>query len=571
MSDQRARGDGAPQSASGGRHPTGGDALAAQGTAPGRPLGKVVAGSLSDGLEARLDVGTSVEDMAVGRYVVIAGEKRRFFGMITDVRLEATNAQFALSPPDVSDPFIAEVIAGTSTFGTLELMPMLTIEEGSRSPQPVKTVPTHFSVVREANEEDVSTVFGREDGDHFYVGQPLEMHTRICLDLRRLVERSSGIFGKSGTGKTFLTRLLLVGIVQKDVAVNLVFDMHNEYGWVGTSEAHGQGVKGLQALFRSKVAIFTLDEKSSRARGVSPDYVVEIGYDQIEPDDFALLREALSMTDAQIESIYRLARVFGERQWLARFLDLATEERERLAAEQGLNASTLQVLHRKLENRLTRLDFIKPDVLDNSVQRILECLRQGIHVVLEFGRHRSLDAYILVANILTRRIHERYVEAMEQAMGERAAKPRPLVITIEEAHKFLNPKVADLTIFGTIAREMRKYNVTLLVVDQRPSNIADEIMSQIGTRITCLLDDEKDTAAVLSGIPGGQALRSVLARLESKQQALILGHAGPMPVVIRTREYGSPESYRELTAADVPEPSSPSQKPTIKSLEDLFR
>ena len=58
------------------------------------------------------------------------------------------------------------------------------------------------------------------------------------------------------------------------------------------------------------------------------------------------------------------------------------------------------------------------------------------------------------------------------------------MITIEEAHKFLNPMAAKQTIFGTIAREMRKYYVSLLVVDQRPSSIDDEVLSQIGTRIT---------------------------------------------------------------------------------------
>ena len=71
-------------------------------------------------------------------------------------------------------------------------------------------------------------------------------------------------------------------------------------------------------------------------------------------------------------------------------------------------------------------------------------------------------------------------------------------------------------------------------------------MSQLGTRLTCLLDNERDIEAVLSGTPGGRQLRGVLARLESKQQALIFGHALPMPVVIHTREYGSLESYAQL-------------------------
>jgi DNA helicase HerA-like ATPase len=96
---------------------------------------------------------------------------------------------------------------------------------------------------------------------------------------------------------------------------------------------------------------------------------------------------------------------------------------------------------------------------------------------------------------------------------------------------------------------MRKYFVTLLVVDQRPSGIDNEVMSQVGTRITCLLNDEKDIDAIFTGVSGGQNLRSVLAKLDSKQQALILGHAVPMPVVIRTRAYDQ-QFYTEIGEID---------------------
>ncbi len=62
-------------------------------------------------------------------------------------------------------------------------------------------------------------------------------------------------------------------------------------------------------------------------------------------------------------------------------------------------------------------------------------------------------------------------------------------------------------------------------------------MSQIGTRVTALLDNERDLNAVLTGVSGAGALREVIARLDTKQQALIIGHAVPMPVVIQTRTY----------------------------------
>ena len=81
-------------------------------------LGIVIAGSLNKGVEVRLDGGILVEDMAVGRYVTIEGQKRRFFGMITDVSLGVTDEQITYSPPGIADPFIAEVLNGTSTYGT---------------------------------------------------------------------------------------------------------------------------------------------------------------------------------------------------------------------------------------------------------------------------------------------------------------------------------------------------------------------------------------------------------------------------------------------------------------------
>jgi DNA helicase HerA-like ATPase len=83
----------------------------------------------------------------------------------------------------------------------------------------------------------------------------------------------------------------------------------------------------------------------------------------------------------------------------------------------------------------------------------MQMLARGQSVVLEFGRYgTSLEAYILVANYLTRRIHEQYVDHMERALGDRAQEPRQLLIVIEEAHKFLDPRIADQTIFGIIAR-----------------------------------------------------------------------------------------------------------------------
>ncbi len=517
----------------------------------GEPLGMVVEGSLSRGVEVRLNPGVSVEEIQEGVYVTIKGERRLFFGMVTDVSLGSSDPRLAQSPPDVSDPFIARIVSGAVTYGALSVMPMLTMPPvlgDEEKPQPAKTVPAHFSITHRASQRDMEVVFGKEDSSRFYIGNPLDMEAQVCLNVEELVKRSTGVFGKSGTGKTFLTRLLLVGILQRDVASSLIFDMHNEYGWAGQDTDRNRQVQGLKQLFQSKVSVFSLDPESSIRRGSKMDFEVQVGYDEVEPADVELLRQTLNLSEVAAAAAYDLERKFGRKKWLQAFLGLAgRQEVYELANEIGVNTAALATLHNRL-SQLKRYAFMKPRALDDSVKRILERLDQGVHVVLEFGRYGSnLSAYILVANLLTRRIHQRYVQRTEAAEGGSGAAPRPLVICIEEAHRFLNPNIASQTIFGDIARELRKYNVTLMVIDQRPSAIDSEVMSQIGTKVTCSLDDERDVDATLSGAQGRRELRSVLQKLDPKQQALVFGHAVPLPVVVRIREYGAGGSFQDLT------------------------
>ena len=501
-----------------------------------RRLGIVISGSLSKGLEVKLEPTAPVEDIAVGRYIIIEGAQLKFFGMITDVSLDNTNPQIEKTPPDVDDSFLREIYLETNTFGRIHIAPMLVLDETTDQPRPVKTIPGHFSIVRKATEEDVNMVFGQEDDQHFHIGEPLDMtDVQVNLDLYRMVERSVGVFGKSGTGKSFLTRLLLAGVIQRRAAVSLIFDMHNDYGWEVQTESR-IAVKGLKQLFPQQVAIFTLDAESSRRRRVRPDFTVVLDWSDIQPEDLEMLRATLDLSDNMIGAAYSLRRAWG-RGWIQQLLKADKTEIDQLVEESTINRSSLDALSRRLE-RLTRFDFLRDSWKGDSAQSIIEYIEKGVNVVLEFGRYgNSLEAYILVANYLTRRIHHMYVERVERALGDTTQEPPQLLIVIEEAHKFLEPQIARQTIFGTIARELRKYNVTLLIVDQRPSGIDEEVMSQIGTRVTALLDNERDINAVLTGVSGAAALREVLARLDTRQQALIMGHAVPMPVVIQTRTY----------------------------------
>ena len=540
------------------------------------PLGSVIQGSLSQGLEIRLHPDISVEDMRVGKFLVVRGRRSQFFCMLTDVALGTGSQRILAHPPEPDNFFLQEVLAGTGTYGTLTLIPMLMFTErtGEQAPEhghrgrknaakdsggtyaglvaqsnaavellPVKTIPAHFSQVYEASERDFRIIFGWEEDPHrrnFAIGQPIDMEVPVCLDLDRFVERSNGIFGKSGTGKSFLTRLLLAGTVQRRAAVNLIFDMHSEYGWEAVSEGKVfSTVKGLRQLFPGQVQIFTLDPESTQRRGVNDAQELFIGFDQIDVEDLALVRGELNLSEASLENAIILRNEFSKT-WINRLLTMTNEEIQEFCETKMGSKSSIMALQRKL-TRLADLKYLRNTSTTNYVSKILAALDEGQHVIVEFGSQSTMLAYMLATNVIARRIHASYVHKADRFLQSKspADRPRQLMITIEEAHRVLDPATAKQTIFGTIAREMRKYFVTLLVVDQRPSGIDNEVMSQIGTRITALLNDEKDIDAIFTGVSGGQNLRSVLAKLDSKQQALILGHAVPMPVVVRTRPYDS--------------------------------
>lgn len=517
------------------------------------PLGTIISGSLTEGFIMRLAAGTDLECIKTGKFVSITGNNYTFFSLITDLTLEVTHPDILLFPPTENETLLAKVLSQKDIYATVQLRPMLMIGNDER-PMPVKTIPPHFSPVHEASNKDIAMIFGNEDDTskkYFNIGSPLDMKTPVCLDLERLTERSNGIFGKTGTGKTFLTRLVLAGLIKNEKAVNLIFDMHSEYGLQARKEGKGHSfVKGLKTLFPSKVVIFSLDPESTRRRGGSPDVSVVLTYQDVHVEDILSLQNELNLHATATEAAHLIAARY-KRDWLQVLLNQGENLKE-FAQELGAHPESIAALYRKLK-QIEWLPFFKSlapgaaykDV--SVIDQMMEYIDRGLSVIVEFGNHTSTFCYLLIANIITRRVHSEYTKKTEKFLGSQKAEdePKKLMITIEEAHKFLNPQAARQTIFGTIAREMRKYYVSLLVVDQRPSGIDAEILSQIGTKIVAQLNDDKDIQGVLTGINGAQHLRTILSSLDSKKQALLLGHALTMPVVIETREYGE-DFYRAM-------------------------
>jgi uncharacterized protein len=545
-------------------------------------IGYIVGGGLKESLRARLTIPS--QEVQEGAFVVIPSGDWQFYGLVTDLQLGSTDPRFADEQSEKRlPPALAKALHGQTLFTTLEILPALMLERGpdpaapeyaawaaehagkEGHPLPVKTVPPHHAEVRLASGGDIAEIFGDPDKKgKFVIGYTREQGHPVCIDLEKFVQRSAGVFGATGTGKSFLTRIVLAGLMHHNKASVLVFDMHNEYGYDDTASDTGLRVTGLKSKFGSRVRVVGLGAGTT-IRGTAPDFNLQIAMGDITAVDIELLTRELNLKETTPTTLHALGASFG-RDWFRRFKAMNRDEVEvedekgkvrkvphpdsvaAWADEAGVNVMAAEALHDKLR-RLFDKEYIVEKPAADGLGEMIRSLEAGKHGILSFGQAYETDLdYLLVSNLLTRKIRQVWEDKTNAFRSTGKNEPRQLVIVIEEAHKLLNREMAGQTTFANIAREMRKYYVTLLIIDQRPSQIHDEIMSQLGTRISGWLGDEDDIHAVLSGLAGREALRGMLARLQPKEEVLLLGWGVPMPLPVRSRRYDE-DFWKELFGA----------------------
>lgn len=538
---------------------------------PREMIGYVVGGGLKENLRVRLSL--PAHEVQEGGFVVIESGEWLFYGLVTDLQLGATDPRFADEQSEMRLPAdLAHLLHGQTLYTNLEVLPALMFEIGPEPgsptydawraaieqkekpeprPLPVKTIPPHHAPVRLAGPGDIAEIFGKsEEQGNFVIGYTREQGHPVCLNLDKFIQRSSGVFGATGTGKSFLTRIVLAGLMHYNRASVLVFDMHNEYGYDDIASDSGQNVVGLKTKFPARIRVVGLGH-GAQIRGKMPDFNLEISVHDIQPEDIELLTRELNLRETTPTTLEALVSSFGRQKWFVEFRSMRngavieTDDGKKIPAPDsvaawaqsaGVNIAAAEGLHSKL-NRVFNLTYIVDQTASDSVSEIIRLLEAGQHVVMSFGSHETDLDYLLVSNLLTRRIRNAWEKRTNEYRSHGTKEPRPLVIVVEEAHKLLNREMAAQTTFSTIARELRKYYVTLLIIDQRPSQIYDEVMSQLGTRISGWLGDDEDIRAVLSGLAGRDTLRGMLSRLQPKEEVLLLGWGVPMPLPVRSRRY----------------------------------
>jgi DNA helicase HerA-like ATPase len=141
------------------------------------------------------------------------------------------------------------------------------------------------------------------------------------------------------------------------------------------------------------------------------------------------------------------------------------------------------------------------DTMANFLARIFRLPGEGKPIsIIDVSGVPSEITSVVVA-VLSRMV-------FDFAIWSRAEAKRPILLVCEEAHRYVpNERNADGSsvgrILSRIAKEGRKYGVSLGLITQRPSDLAEGVLSQCGTILSMRLNNERDQAFVRAAMPEG--------------------------------------------------------------------
>lgn len=426
--------------------------------------------------------------------------------------------------------------------------------------------PVHFSTP-----DDLKAVFPPPDEASISLGRlAAAEEIPVCVAASPVVTRHAAVVGSTGAGKTSCVASMLQRFARGgwDAANIVVIDPHGEYPAALGSHASvrsvlGSGDHGLRVPYWALPAGDVLAAiAGSSGGGTTQSRFSELVTEQRR--DFASAASWLSLDPAAITADtpipFDLKTVWHQ-------LDVENNETLRVARDQstaeieeqgdpatltptrfahygpggaapfkgpyhGAHGTVPEVLRLGLlDPRLAFLQQPKgdPDGADPLVDELANWLGRNQPVsILDFSgvpQHASDVAIGVVLNL----IFEAAVRTPAEGVG--IGRPRPVLVVLEEAHRYLGTSAAAMarTAANRIAREGRKYGVGLMLVTQRPSELPDTALAQSGTLIALRLSNAADQAKIRSALPDSVAgLAAVLPSLRTGE-AVVTGEALALP------------------------------------------
>ena len=402
------------------------------------------------------------------------------------------------------------------------------------------------------------------------------MDVEIPIDVEKLIELSFGIFGKSGTGKTFLGNIIAEYILLYDLAKTsspdskrirlLIFDMHSEYALELRDNMGAPIADGVAKIFSSVFKRYTPDEELAKNRGLE---LLKINYNDLTVEDFRLIAPTFRLSEAFLSHLPSFASILQRdiglgKYWVwGLFLDEYTKQelerndegkiilneilrRTKSNDVNSLRERIVNVIGNRLgqgprqafisqTSKLRRLLKYPYTISERSLDDIIENLtsKNGCNITISLGKfEKETPLYMLIANLIARRLRQKIIEKSES--GEELETK--VIIFLEEAHNFLGREAYIQSPFGDIAREMRKKGVILCIIDQRPSELDPDVVSMLWTNFVFTLTNRNDIEAALLGVPRAELFKKIIPIL-SGREVLVYGEAVKFPVVLKVKDY----------------------------------
>lgn len=468
--------------------------------------------------------------------------------------------------------------------------------------------PVHF-----ATADDLQAVFPPEDAEHLRVGRlAAAEEVPVCLNAGRLVIRHAAVVGSTGAGKTTAIASLLQRFARGGwPAANIVvIDSHGEYPRALGTDAAVRSVLGEEegrlkvpywALPAADVLrVFAGSSGGPTTRSRFEELVAERRRDFVAAAGWLQLDPAAVTSDTPVpfdlRSIWhQLDYENNETRMTPKDPDSVCEDDPGQAAAltparftpygqggaapfkgpmHGTHGSTPELLRLGLLD--PRLQFFQepqgdPDGEDPLVGVMATWLGEDRPVsVLDFSGVPA-EASELAIGVVLSLLFEAAVRTPADGIG--IGRPRPVLIVLEEAHRYLGEAAVAMarTAANRIAREGRKYGVGLLLVTQRPSELPDTALAQCGSLIALRLTNSADQAKIRAALPDSVAgLAAVLPSLRTGE-ALITGEALVLPArALVDRPDPLPLAEDPSVASWREEPSVPDLAPAIAAWRGAY-
>ncbi|WP_373418074.1 ATP-binding protein [Erythrobacter sp. LQ02-29] len=351
--------------------------------------------------------------------------------------------------------------------------------------------------------------------------------TRAALYMDALLGKHFALLGSTGTGKSTSLALILHRICDSAPEGHVVMiDPHGEYTAAFRDRGMTLDVSNLQMPywmmnFAEHCEVLLTSQGHDR---------------QVDAD---ILAKCLQRARAKNKIAQELGKVTVDSPTPYLLSDLAvalTDEMGQL--DKATNTSPYMRIKNKLEELRAdpRYQFmfsgmLVADTLSDFICRVFRLPGGGKPISIIDVSGVPSDITATVVSVLSRLV-------FDYAVWGRKEGTRPILLVCEEAHRYIpSEKNADgssvANILSRIAKEGRKYGISLGLVTQRPSDLAEGVLSQCGTIISMRLNNDRDQAFVKAAMPEGSRgfLDSISAL--ANREAIVSGEGVSIPMRLR--------------------------------------